>query len=361
MSAERRALWIGTYTPGSDPGGAGEGIHLVWLDPATGALTGGGVAARTDGPSFLARHPGGHLLYAVNERAEGGLTGFAVGADGALRELGTVPTGGSSPCHLAVHPAGRHVIVANYADGGVAVHPIAENGAPRVACALLTHTGGGPDAARQAGPHAHHVSVAPGGRHLFVCDLGTDELRRHPLDAAPTDSRIVGPGGGTPVAARLPAGTGPRHLAAHPTGHLYISGELDSRVHVLRWDGAAATAVPLVAVPATTTPDAAAGPNHPAELALSPDATRLYVANRGADTIAAFEVGPDGADLRPIAEVATGGARPRHFALVDGAFLVVANQGSGDLTVLRLDPATGIPQATGHRLELPDPVCVLPV
>ncbi|MFD0800915.1 beta-propeller fold lactonase family protein, partial [Streptomonospora algeriensis] len=56
MSAPR-LLWIGTYTPDSDPRAAGEGIHRAWLDPATGALSGGEAAARTAGPSFLAAHP----------------------------------------------------------------------------------------------------------------------------------------------------------------------------------------------------------------------------------------------------------------------------------------------------------------
>ncbi|QBI53119.1 lactonase family protein [Streptomonospora litoralis] len=347
-----RLLWIGTYTPDSDPEAAGSGIHRAWLDPETGALSGGEAASGASGPSFLAAHPRGGLLYAVGECEQGTVSGFAVAERDGVPELsgiGGVPTGGASPCHVLVHPEGRHVITANYADGRVSVHPLADSGAPREAAAVLQHTGHGPNPARQEGPHAHSVAIAPGGRHILVADLGADELRCHTFDASAPEP--VGP---LSVAARLAPGTGPRHLAVHPSGYIYVAGELDSRVHVLAWDAASAQAVP-VAEAAASGHD---GPNHPGEIALSPDGTRVYVSNRGADTIAAFEVTAGGAGLRRIAETPCGGAWPRHFALAEG-HIVVAAQKSAQLSSLRLD-ADGIPADTGHRLTVSDPACVLP-
>jgi 6-phosphogluconolactonase (cycloisomerase 2 family) len=346
--AERRRLWIGTYTAHSDPAGGGSGVHEVHLDTATGGLTGGAPAAPADGPSFLAAHPGGRLLFAVAEKPAGAVAGFAVGA--ALTPTGTAATGGGSPCHLAVHPAGRHVIAANYADGRVSVHPIGADGAPGAPVRVVGHTGSGPDADRQEGPHAHSVTVAPGGRHLLVADLGTDELRCLAFDPGAAD-----PVTGVSVATRFPPGTGPRHLAAHPDGRLFAVGELDCRVHVLRWDPATVMAPPADAVPASGA--GGAGSAFPSEIALSADGTRLYVANRGPDTIAAFDVTGE----RPLllAEEPAGGAWPRHFALVDG-WIVVALQRSGELTSLPVDPRTGVPGPPVHRLPVPDPACVLP-
>ncbi|MUL42570.1 lactonase family protein [Streptomonospora sp. PA3] len=349
-----RLLWIGTYTPDSDPEAAGSGIHRAWLDPGTGALTGGEAAAKATSPSFLAAHPDTGVLYAVSEGEQGAVAGFAVrpsdgGGPPELAGLGGAPTGGASPCHVLVHPAGRHVITANYADGRVGVHPLAESGAPREAVAVLEHSGGGPDPARQEGPHAHSAAIAPGGGHLLVADLGTDELRCHAFDAGAEEP--VGP---PSVAARLAPGAGPRHLAVHPGGHVYVAGELDSRVHVLAWDADRARAVPVSAVDAT----GFEGSNHPGEIALSPDGERVYVSNRRADTIATFEIADGGAALHRIAETPCGGAWPRHFALTDG-HLVVANQRSAQLSSLRLD-ADGIPADTGHRLAVGDPACVLP-
>ena len=65
---ERRLLYVGTYTPDSEPPGEGEGIHRVRFDPETGEFTDGGVAAKATGPSFLALKEDPPTLYAVNER-----------------------------------------------------------------------------------------------------------------------------------------------------------------------------------------------------------------------------------------------------------------------------------------------------
>jgi len=56
--------------------------------------------------------------------------------------------------------------------------------------------------------------------------------------------------------------------------------------------------------------------------------------------------------------VPTGGAWPRHFALVDD-YLYVANQLSHTVVVFRIDPATGIPVPTGDVLATPSPTCLL--
>ena len=67
----------------------------------------------------------------------------------------------------------------------------------------------------------------------------------------------------------------------------------------------------------------------------------------------------DGTRIRRLADTPTGGAWPRHFALVDG-YLVVANQNSETLTVLPIDAESGIPGPACSTLDLPTPVCVLP-
>ncbi|PSK92379.1 6-phosphogluconolactonase (cycloisomerase 2 family) [Murinocardiopsis flavida] len=345
---ERRLLWVGSYTPGSEPAGAGSGVHRVWLDTATGALTDGGLAAAAEGPSFLALHPTRPLLFAVNEAPEGRLSGFATASDGTLTPLGSVGTGGGSPCHLAV--LDDCVVVANYAEGVVSVHPIGADGAPGERVQEFAHDGTGPVADRQECSHAHSADLSPGGTHLLVCDLGTDELRAHPYTAGAAE-----PLGPQSIAVRCAPGTGPRHLAVHPSGHIYVGGELDGAVHVLRWDPATATAAPVSSAPATAT----GGRTLLAEVTLSADARRLYVSNRVADTVAVFDVAADGAALHPAGEAATEGVWPRHFTLA-GDLLIAANQDPGSLETFRLDPATGVPAATGNRLDLPSAVCVLP-
>jgi len=78
----------GSYTPNT--GGKGIGLAALRLDPVTGALTDGtGLPELSvSGPSFLAAHPSGHVLYSTNEAEAGTVSAFARRPDGALEPLG---------------------------------------------------------------------------------------------------------------------------------------------------------------------------------------------------------------------------------------------------------------------------------
>lgn len=348
-----RLLWVGTYTRDSEPAGCGVGVYLAWMDTESGRLGGGGAAVEAVGPSFLAMHPDGGKVYAVSERMEGALSWFAAGEGWASVTLGEAPTRGAAPCHVLVHPAGKHVIAANYFSGSVSVHSIEGDAAPGAAVALLEGEGSGPVPGRQEGPRAHSTAIAPGGRHLLIADLGADVLRVHPFDADDPE-----PVGEALEPVRLDPGTGPRHMAVHPAGFLYVSGELDARVHVLQWDQDKASAWSLGAYEASQY-DGEVEAVYPSEIALSATGERLYVANRGADTVTTFAVEEGGASLRFMAEYPTGGKWPRHFAVTSG-HVVVANQLSGTVTSMPIDEE-GVAGEAVDRLSIPDPACVLPV
>jgi 6-phosphogluconolactonase len=55
-------VYVGTYT---DAGS--RGIYRFSLDLATGSASAPVLAAESENPSFLALHPSGRFLYAVNE------------------------------------------------------------------------------------------------------------------------------------------------------------------------------------------------------------------------------------------------------------------------------------------------------
>ncbi|MEY2788118.1 MAG: 6-phosphogluconolactonase, partial [Verrucomicrobiota bacterium] len=116
LSAAPHLLYVGTYT-----GPKSEGIYAFRYDDATGAAQPLGLAAKSVNPSFLAIHPNGRFLYAVNETDQwqgkpgGSVTAFAIDpASGRLRELNQQSTMGGSPCHLSVDASGHQVLVANY-------------------------------------------------------------------------------------------------------------------------------------------------------------------------------------------------------------------------------------------------------
>jgi 6-phosphogluconolactonase (cycloisomerase 2 family) len=345
VTGQGELVHIGGYT--KESGGRAAGIEVARRDPASGALTPVGTAAVTPSPSFLARHPALPVVYAVNELAEGQVSAFRAAPDGQLDPLGVRPTGGAEPCHLAVAPDGRHLFVANYGGGSVAVFPLDPAGVPGERSDLVRHSGHGADPERQDRPHCHMVSPDPSGDRLLVVDLGTDSVHRYELD--PASGRLM------PLlpTLRTPAGTGPRHLARHPDGRrCWLVGELDGTVTAYDRDadGALHRRHRVEA-------SERAGHVQPSEVALGPDGRFLYVGNRGVGTVAVFAVSAGAPEL--VAEVDTGGEWPRHFVLT-GEHLYVADERADMIRIFRVDPVSGVPSPVGEPVPVPSPTCVLP-
>jgi 6-phosphogluconolactonase len=342
-----RRVYIGSFTVGAR--GEGAGISLAEQDRASGALALVGLVAETASPAFLAWHPSGRHLYALNETAESAVVAYAVTDTGDLTGVGDPrPTGGGGACHLTVHPSGRYLLTAHYGSGHVSVHRILPDGSIGERTALIHHEGSGPNPDRQQGPHAHQVRVDPSGQQVLAADLGLDAVLTYTLDL---DTGALTPG---PVAKTAP-GAGPRHLAFGPDGLVHVAGELDSTVTTYALDPRTGAMEGRGVSPSTA--QKAPADNYPSEIAISDDGRYLYVANRGLDVIGTLEV--SGGNVRPVADVPTGGAWPRHLA-VFGGHLYVANERSHEVTHFVLDPATGVPKQADDVLAVPSPACILP-
>ncbi|WP_192765001.1 lactonase family protein [Plantactinospora soyae] len=334
---------IGCYT--AESGGRGTGIVAARRDAVGGGLTVLGVVASTPSPSFLARHPRLPVLYAVNELADGTVSAWTIHTDGALTALGVRSTGGESPCHVAVDPAGEFLFVANYGSGSVAVHPLDATGAPQERTDLVTHEGHGVVPDRQERAHAHMVSPDPAGAGLLAVDLGTDSIYRYERDP---EGRLR-----QTARVRTQPATGPRHLARHPDGRrFFVAGELDASVTAYGWDGADG-------LTERGRVEASRRPGHvqPSEIAVGPDGRFLYLSNRGVGTVTAYAL--DGELPRYVTEVSGVGDWPRHLALL-GGHLYVAEERADVVAVFPLDPGTGEPSAAATiQVEVASPTCVL--
>jgi 6-phosphogluconolactonase len=257
-------VYVGTYA-----GPTSRGIYRFTLDTDTGAPGAPVLVAETINPSFLALHPNGRVLYAVNEVDEvGGVAGgrvsaFAIDArSGQLTLLNQQPSEGAAPCHLVVDRDGRYVLVANYNGGNVAVLPILADGRLGAATHVTRHAGSGPNAARQQQPHAHGVHFDPTQRIVVAPDLGADRLFVHRYDPDAGTLTEVGAGRAAP-------GAGPRHAAFGAGGRvLYAINELTSTISVFDVDAAAGRLTHAQDV--TTLPAQATVANTTAELVVSP-------------------------------------------------------------------------------------------
>jgi 6-phosphogluconolactonase len=159
-------------------------------------------------------------------------------------------------------------------------------------------------------------------------DLGADAVFAHRVD--PASGRVTG----SDVAYRATPGSGPRHMAWHPRLPVaYLFAELGNTVTVLRAgaDGGFTAGATL-----STLPAGFSGASYGAHIAVNRAGTRLYLSNRGHDSIAVFAIAHDGG-LSLIQHVSCGGHWPRLFLLrEDRGELLVANERSGNVAVLRI-------------------------
>lgn len=344
-------LLIGRYTQDDAAGDPATGITVASFDPENLEFTVTG-SAIAHNASFLAFGPDKTRLYAVQEEKPGQVGTFAIDADGnAPTPLSSTSCGGDEPCFLSLDASGQYLLGANYGSGNVSVHRLtdnglADNGIAGDFCDLV------PLADAASGPHAHMVLPVPFSDTILTVDLGTDTISTYALDLTTGRLSLL-------AASRLRPGTGPRHVAFHPTGaFFYLANEYDNSVSVCSYDAASGEVKELAVHEAAPMPDGER--NYPGGIVISPDGRHVYVGNRGHESITAFAVVDDGADLRPAGRWGSGGSWPRHLTFApDGRFLFCANQRAGSVTAFQVDPADGRLIATNAAISLPFPAHVL--
>lgn len=331
-----RHVFVGGYTGESEGHAVGVSSLLnegsgkrVRLEPvSTMELT---------SPTWLVRHPTLPVLLATSETNPGQLASLRWDDDGALTLLSTVETAGDGACHVAITDDGAYAVVASYRSGVLSVIPVSAGGTLSEVSDSLQFVGSGPVTDRQAGPHAHQVVVH--GDEILSCDLGGDQIYRLRL----ADGVLVP--AGDPI--RLPAGSGPRHLVV-AQDHLVVACELSAEVWLAARDGDEWRQTQVIA--------ASTREGHVQPSGIATDGTRVYLANRGVDTVAVFDVDGPASTITSVAEFDCGGTWPRDLTLDDG-LLWVSNQNSDTVAVFEVSPVP--PSGPAVVLELPSPTGVV--
>jgi 6-phosphogluconolactonase len=353
VEADRQYLvYIGTYTAKT----ASKGIYVFRYDANSGKLTSLGVAAETPDPSWVAIHPNGKYLYAVNEAGKNSMvSSFSIGASvGKLTLLNQMPALGEDPCYFSFDKTGRYLFVANYTSGNVVVFPIGADGKLGVATANVRDEGKlGPNKERQDGPHAHWVQASSDNRFVFVADLGLDRILVYLFNSA---KGTLTPN--KPFFRPLEAGAGPRHAAFSPDGlYFYVLSEMDSTVTTFAYAPEHGLFGYLGVVPML--PAGFTGRNDAAEIAVHANGKFLYASNRGYDSIALFDIDPATGKLTGAGEYSVQGKEPRHFAIdLSGNYLLAEDQLSDKIVTFRIDQQTGVLTPTGDSVKVPSPVCI---
>jgi 6-phosphogluconolactonase len=350
-------MYVGTYTGEKS---SSKGIYAYRYDAATQELTPLGLAAETTNPSWVAIHPNGRFLYAVNEVGNyngpnsGGVSAFSIDrTTGKLSFLNEVSSRGADPCYITVDPSGKYALVANYTGGSIASFPISADGKLGEASAFVQHIGHGINPKRQEAAHAHSIDLSPDERFAFVDDLGLDQLLVYKFDNKKGSLKP-----NNPPFAKLDAGAGPRHFALHPSGQFaYVVSEMASTVTAFSFASKTGTFNRIQTI--TALPEDFKGENDDAEIAVHPSGKFLYASNRGHDSITVFAINPEKGTLTLVEHALTQGKTPRNFAIdPTGALLFAENQESNNVVVLRIDGQTGKLTPTGKKLEVGQPVSI---
>lgn len=348
-------LYTGSYNApvvtgdGSVYLGKGKGIQVFLFDEEEGKLETFESYPDVKNASWMTFSPDGRTLYAINELDDyegtkgGALSALSVDENGRLSLQNCLPVMGAAPCHVDCDPGGGHVFTANYNGGSLSSFVTGEDGCLKamdcqIGYQLKEDRPEGCNQARQEKSHVHSVSVFRG--HLWVADLGTDEISVYKLDES---GRIMGEReGGVPKAChvvKLPAGSGPRSLAFREDGHIYVSCELSDEIGILHWEESMILLEGFV----SCTPEKGdkGERNFPGGILLSKDGNYLYAGNRGHDSIAVFDVRGSGLP-KCIQWISSGGKNPRGFQLSPSErWLLGANQNSDNLVVFRRNKETG--------------------
>jgi len=320
-------VFVSGYAKADQPG-----IHAFVFDETNGTLTPHGSFAGITNPSFIVIHPNQRWLYAVSETEIksdgkfGEVWAFRFERDPFTMEaINHQTTRGDWPCHLQFDRTGNWLITTNYGSGNAALYPLGSDGSLGEMTDFIQHHGSGPNAARQEGPHAHSSIFTPDNRFAIIADLGIDQLLIYAFDTQDGKLSLHGSVNSQP-------GAGPRHMVFHPNGKwFYAANELASTVTFFEYDNANGT---LTEKQFLSTIPSDSPENIVADIHISSDTKRLYVSNRGHNSVAAFDINADGT-LARLSISPCGGNWPRNFSLSpNGQFMLVANQYSNEICVL---------------------------
>ncbi len=260
-----------------------------------------------DRPMYLAL--ANNKIYALlrepfNNSNESGLISYPVNSDGSLGNASDIiPTKGIVACHLVVE--NEDIYCVNYLSGN----------AVRLPDTVVTHSGKGPHPTRQTEPHTHFVCVTHDG-YVLVTDLGIDKIYTYTKDM-----KYV-------CEASVPSGHGARHLVfSDDKKYLYCANELKSTVSVFEYNNGHLTLIDTV----NALPDDFTGESTAAAIRIIED--KLYVSNRGHNSIAVFDI--DGASLKLNRFIPCNGKEPRDFNIF-GDILIITNQFSDNVSVIDL-------------------------
>ncbi len=319
-------------------------VHSFAIDADTGALGLIGAAFTADRPVALALDPRGRFALVLDEGARAVETLRIDANSGGLLPVSSTLVIDGTPSSIAIDPAGRFAYVATRGllapdDGWIctlAIDPA--TGAVTTIDATPT------------GTNAAHVAVDPTGEFVYAANRGDGSAGSATIAAFRVEfaTGLLSPTG-TAVGA-----PGITRIAFHPDGRTVyaVLGGSDALAHY-SIDRTSGTLTPV--------PPSAGEGLEPAMLVLDPRGRHAYASYTALEADGEIAVLPVDAlgGLESAIQQVVDGRDPVALALdPSGRFLFAANRGSHDLSILAIDPATGLLAVRTPALAGTEPVAL---
>lgn len=345
-------LYVGSYTEGLPD----KGIYIYAFNPGNGSCRSITSGENIVNPSFLTVSKNGKYIYACTEtktRNAGSVSAFVLDyKNKTLHFLNKQPSMGENPVYVSLDENEKHLVNANYTEGGISVYDIAENNFLLPASQAIHYSDSSINKERQSASHAHAAVFSPSYNFLFVTDLGADKIRSYKVNHKTKPFLETA----SPAFITTVPGSGPRHFTFHPGEKFaYCIEELSETVTAYSYRSGI-----LKAIQRISTRDTSRHVSHgSADIHISPDGKFLYASNRGdKNTITIYSIQENGT-LNCIGYQSTLGEHPRNFCIdPTGSYLLVANTGSDNIVIFRRDKKTGLLEPTGNQISVPRPSCL---
>ncbi|KAE8899551.1 hypothetical protein PF003_g16735 [Phytophthora fragariae] len=350
QSAAQPILFAATWTKETT-----NGINTFKLNPADGSLTPYGITplsfeAKGLNPTYVQGSNkkfsnGERVIYALNRGSTTGyVSAMTLQSNGTLKVINTQKMKGGSPAHVALNPKEDFITVANYV-GSLSGFPLNADGSVGAESFYQDFPVGSKVVMdNQATGHIHSTTWLPNSNHVIAANLGGDELLQYELDATKKTLKSL-------AAVKRPAGSGPRHMALHPNGNIaYVTNELSNTVGVHKINKKKALFSSKALQEVSTLPAGFTNTSTASDIHLSSNGKFVYVSNRGHNSIVTYQINANGT-LKALNWESSRGVTPRGFTIYKD-LLIVANQGSDDMYVFKVNANTGALTYTGNSYKI---------
>lgn len=239
---------------------------------------------------------------------------------------------GGALCHIVYQPASQVLYASFYETGHVAAIKVENFRFTKVLNFFQI-----PSDIPGGLTRAHCCALEPDGSRVFTVNIALDRICIYD-----TEDGALKPNQHLPY-VQLEKGKGPRHIKFHPLqNYLYLITEYSNEVFTFLYEKENGQPKFKLLQKISTLPEDFTGTSYGSALDISKDGRFLYAANRGADTIAVYDINPDGT-LTKIQDRSCEGNCPRHIALTkDDAGLLIANQNTDEVVILKTDEYNGM-------------------